>query len=301
MWNKHVGTKEYNLVKEKLRFWIYSCLTVISPKLSTEIQYYIQNGRMPNLENPCTFSEKLSWLKLNYYANDPLVQQCSDKLAVREYVRACDCGELLNELYATYNRVSDIDWDHLPEKYVIKWNFGCGFNVLCNGLEKSDRQEVMYQLKQWQRVKYWNFHAEMQYKNIPPKLICERFLEPAPNELLIDYKFYTFSDKVKAILVIGRKYGKPECAVFMTPDWQYLSDIPNRYQASFLPSRPKSLEKMIAASERLAAPFPFVRVDFYEVNGKPIFGEMTFTPAAAINPSECLIDGHSMGDYIDIV
>ena len=287
MWNIHVGTKKYNPVKEKLRFWIYSGLTNISPRLSTIIQYYIQNGSMPNLDNPDTFSEKLSWLKLNYYADDPLVQKCADKLAVREYVRACDCEEFLNELYATYDHVSEIDWNHLPEKYVFKWNFGCGFNVFCNGREKFDRQKALRQLKHWRRVKYWNFHAEMQYKNIHPKLICERFLEAAPNELLIDYKFYTFS-------------GEPECAVFMTPDWKYLSDIPNRYQASFFPPKPNSLEKMIEASEKLATPFPFVRVDFYEVNGKPIFGEMTFTPAAAINPSECLIDGQSMGDCIEL-
>ena len=264
------GIGESLPVKEQIRFLIYSTLTILSPVLSTKIQYRIQNGKPLDLDNPRSFSEKLSWLKLYAYADDPLVRQCADKLAVRDYVRSCGFGDTLNELFGVYQSPEEIPWDLLPKRFVLKWNFGCGFN----------------------------FHAEMQYKGIEPRILCEHYIDSPAGQDLTDYKFYSFSGKVLAILVIERKHGLPERAAFMSPDWEYLSDIPSRYSESFLPSRPVSLSRMIEAAERLSAPFPFVRVDFYEQNGRPVFGEMTFTPAASINPSECMINGRSMGELL---
>lgn len=286
--------------KETFRFSLYSLLTCLSPELSTRVQYRIQNGRPLHLHPPVSFSEKLSWLKLKSYAHDPLVRRCTDKLAVRSYVKECGCDDLLNELLGVYSSTEDIPWDKLPERCVLKWNFGCGFNLFVNKASDFDPVAASAQLNAWRRVKYWNYHAELQYKGIEPRILCERFLDTPHGEALIDYKFYSFSDKVRAVLVIERKEGTPARAVFMTPDWRYLSDIPRRYHESFLPKRPLSLERMIAAAERLSAPFPFVRVDFYELDGKPIFGEMTFTPAASINPSECLIDGKTMGELLSL-
>lgn len=284
--------------KEQFKLRLFYWLTVLSPRLSTIVQYRAANGCMPDLRHPETFAEKLSWLKLNSYADNALVSQCADKLRVRDYVRECGCGEFLNELYAVYDSPEEIVWELLPKQYVLKWNFGCGFNILCDGSDSFDRKEAMRRLRVWQKIKYWNFHGEMQYRGIEPKILCERFLDVPSGDDLIDYKFYAFSGKVKAILVIARKAGQAECAVFMTPEWEYLSDIPSRYFASFYPERPPSLAQMLEASEKMAVPFPFVRVDFYEFEGKPVFGELTFTPAAALNPSECKIEGKTMGEWL---
>ena len=286
--------------KERLRFFAYSFLTRLSPTLSTRVQYRIQNGRALHLHPPVLFSEKLSWLKLNRYAKDPLVRRCADKLAVRGYVEECGCASLLNELYAVYDGVEEIPWEKLPEKCALKWNFGCGFNVLKNGEAGFDAADAAKRLSAWRRVKFWRFHAELQYKGVEPHVLCERFLEAPAGAALTDYKFYVFSGKVRAILVIDRRDGKPERAAFMTPRWDYLSDIPSRYRESFLPARPASLAQMLEAAEKLAAPFPFVRVDFYEQEGRAVFGEMTFTPAAALNPSECPVDGKSLGELLQL-
>lgn len=286
--------------KERLRFHLYSFLTCLSPTLSTRVQFRIQNGCALHLHPPVRFAEKLSWLKLRLYAKDPLVRRCADKLAVRDYVAERGCGELLNDLYGVYDRVEDIPWDELPARCALKWNFGCGFNILKSGETDFDPNAAARQLAAWRKVKFWRFHAELQYRGIEPHILCERFLEAPAGAALTDYKLYAFSGKVRAILVIDRRDGKPERAVFMTPGWDYLSAIPSRYRESFLPARPASLPRMLEAAERLAEPFPFVRVDFYEHEGRAVFGELTFTPAAALNPSECLVDGRSMGELLSL-
>ena len=297
-----MGVGFFERIKMGVERRYYSCLTRISPELNTRIRFRELNGYTPNLKKPVSFPEKLSWLKLYYYADNPLVQQCADKLAVRDYVTTCGYGELLNELYAVFDRVDDVDWDQLPVKYVFKWNSGCGLNIIQDGKHPIEhRKDARIKLlRRWRKVKYWRYYAELHYRKIVPKLLCERFLDSNTNEGLIDYKLYTFSGKVRAILVIARSGGETQCAVFMTPEWEYLSDIPNKYNKSFLPPRPSSLEIMIEAAEKLASPFPFVRVDFYECEDKPVFGEMTFTPAAGIDPSECMIGNKTMGELLDI-
>ena len=300
---KKMNHKEFNStfeqVKSNVRLWYYSCMTIISPELNTKVRFRKMNGYTPNLKNPVSFAEKICWLKLYRYAKDPLVWQCADKLAVRDYVRSCGFDDMLNPLYAVYDKAEDIDWNHLPEKCVLKWNFGCGYNILVEGKHDIECSEMIKKLSTWRKKKYWNYYSEMHYKHIAPKLICERFLDTAPGEELIDYKLYTFSGKVRAILVIARQAGEPQRAVFMTPRWEYLSDIPNKYPVCFVPSKPKSLERMILAAEKLSAPFPFVRVDFYEYEDKPVFGEMTFTPSTGLNPSECMVEGKTMGEMLE--
>ena len=272
-------------------------LTTISPKLNTYYSYFLVNRKIMNLDNPTTFAEKISWLKLHRYANDPLVMKCADKLAVREYVEKHGYGYMLNDLIAVFDKVEDIDWERLPDAFVMKWNFGSGFNYLCDDKCNLDISHAIQQLHKWGNTKFWLFFSELQYNIDKKQIICERFLKTA-NNALIDYKFYCFHGKVKAVLVIERVGKNAEKAVFMTPEWNYLSDISYKYKDDFLPDKPQSLKEMIAAAEALSEPFPFVRVDFYEWEGIPIFGEMTFTPAAGLNPSETLIDGKQMGEYI---
>ena len=102
--------------------------TLISPKLNTQLRYRKKMGKFANLKNPKTFAEKISYLKVNDYAKDPLVNQCADKYRVRDYVTACGCGEYLNEVYAVYKDVDELQIDQLPNSFVLKWNYGCGYS-----------------------------------------------------------------------------------------------------------------------------------------------------------------------------
>ncbi len=274
--------------------------TLISPYLNTQFRFLRITKRFANLRNPVTFSEKLSWLKLYRYGDDPLVRQCADKLRVRDYVAGCGLEHLLIPLIGVYENTDQIPWEKLPDKFVLKWNFGCGFNLLCPDKGRLDIPSATRRLKKWGRTPYWLVFAERQYRIKDRRMLCETFLETPDGQDLVDFKFYCFHGKALAILVIARPIGGEPSAVFMSPEWEYLSDIPSRYNQSFMPEKPTALLEMLAAAEVLSAPFPFVRVDFYEQRGRPFFGELTFTPASGICPSETTLHGKSMGAYIDL-
>lgn len=289
-----------NGLKHKISTGIYKAMTRVSPWLNTQVRFRRVAGRFADLKNPRSFSEKLLWLKLYRYADDPLVRQCADKLRVREYVEDKGLGELLNPLLTVYDRAEDIPWEELPRQFVLKWNFGCGANLLCPDKAKLDCGKAEEQLTEWGKSEFWQEFAELQYRVDKKVILCERFLEAPVGEELLDYKFYCFHGKAKAVLVIARPEGGEKAAVFMSSEWDLLSDVPSRYRETLVPPCPESLGEMVAAAERLSEPFPFVRVDFYQYERRPVFGELTFTPAAGILPAETKLGETSMGDLIEL-
>lgn len=255
-------------------------LTLISPKLNGIIVYFFKFGHLPNLKNPQKFNEKLLKLKLENYDHNAQVKKCADKYAVREYVESKGFGYLLNELIDVYDCVDDINWNSLPNKFVMKWNFGSGYNIICYDKSKLNEYEIKKKLKLWEREKYYLEYAEMQYKDVDKKIIIEKLLESENGDFPADYKVYCFHGKAKAILYISDRGTLNTKGVFFTTGWNYLGVADKKYkEPKYIPERPKSLDTMIAAAESLSKDFPFVRVDFYYCNGKVIFGEMTFTPA----------------------
>lgn len=285
-------------MKEQIKRGLFCLTTLFSPKLNTQLHFLLDTKRLANLSSPSTFAEKISWLKLYSYRDDPLVIQCADKLAVRSYVQEQGLGMLLNELIGVYRRPEDIPWDRLPDQFVLKWSFGSGCNCIVRSKSEECAGQVIQKLKRWGHKKYWLLYGELQYKTPAPHIICERFLDPAPQTDLLDYKFYCFHGEPKAVLVIDRGSDEKK-GIFMTPEWEYLADIPGKY-VPFSPARPSSLPTMCAAARELSRPFPFVRADFYEWQGKAVFGELTFTPGAGISPSEAPIEGRGMGEYISL-
>ena len=141
--------------------------------------------RRINLKNPRDLNEKLNWLKLNRYAADPLVIQCADKFAVREYVCKNIGAEYLVPLYGIWNSTSDIAWTALPQSFVLKCNHGCGYNILIDDKRKMDLTQIKKQLNRWLHEDFSLFNAENQYHLIPRKIISEKHL----GHNLRDYKF----------------------------------------------------------------------------------------------------------------
>lgn len=260
-------------------------LTLISPRLNTVVAFIVIKGKPINLKSPTTFDEKLSWLKLNTYYKNPLISKCADKYKVREYVCSCGLEEILNEMYGVYNSVAEINWQKLPNKFVLKWNNSCGFNILCCDKESLDINNVIRKMKKWGKTKYYLYYSEMQYKYIEPKIICERLLETKANELPEDYKFYCFNGKAKYVMIcVGRDIGRPKF-YYYDAEWNLArinKDTKNAPENFYIP-KPKRLHEMFQYAENLSQPFPFVRIDFYNLDGKVIFGEMTFTPSAGMN------------------
>ena len=126
-----------------------SSLTLISPKLNAKVLHKVKTGRKLDFENPVTLSDKLVVLKIKDYNHNPLVKKCADKYAVREYVRSKGHEEVLNELIGVYDNVEDIEWGRLPDQFAIKWNFGCGFNVICRDKANLDIPKTIIQLCNW--------------------------------------------------------------------------------------------------------------------------------------------------------
>jgi len=172
-------------------------------------------------------------------------------------------------------------------------------NVICHDKGQLDEKAVLKQMKKWGKGRYYLGYAEMQYKGVPKKIIVEKYIGNGENRLPSDYKIYCFNGKAKAILHISDRGTADKKAAFFTTDWRYVGTPNDKYSRfDTPPDPPESLEVMLEAAEKLSQGFPFVRVDFYECNGKAIFGEMTFTPAGCHDVSDMLIDGIEMSDML---
>lgn len=264
-------------------------LTRISPKLNTMVVYWSKFKCPIDLKNPKTLDEKIQWLKFNTYYKNSLVTQCADKYAVREYVEKCGCGEILNELYGVYDKVDEIPWDSLPNQFVMKWNFGCGQNLIVFNKTELNIEEAKHKLNEWYKLRdtFYLTYSEMQYKGIPPKLICEKLIETESGDVPEDYKLYCFNGVPDCVLVCKNRGLKDVSTeyYFFDKDWKL-----KRYNkrgkeapADFTLPKPDGLEKLFDYAAKLSKPFPFVRADFYLEKGKVTFGELTFTPCGGFD------------------
>lgn len=268
---------------QKIKFKMQSELSVISPTLVSKIRYKQTFGRALDLKNPKTLNEKMMWLKLNTYANNPLVMQCSDKYAAREYVEKCGLSHILNELYGAWDKVDEVPWDTFPTKFAIKCNHGCGQNLICKDKEFFDIKKAEKQLEIWLKDNYWKEYAEIQYKDIKRKIICEKYLEGKGDALPVDYKFYCINGEPVYIGNFIERDIEADSIIrgYFDINWQPSDMFKFKTDAEKFP-RPECLEEMLSYAKILSKPFPFVRVDFYEVAGKVYFGELTFTPTGCL-------------------
>lgn len=283
--------------------WIIAIVSNFSPILASKIYYRTKLHKKLNIENPKLFNEKLMWLKLNEYKGNELVTKCVDKYKVREYVKECNCEEILNDLIAVYDNAEEIDFDKLPEKFVLKCNHAAGFNIICNNKNELDTEKVKKQLKKWMKTDYWKFVAEVQYKNVNKKIVCEKFLESKDGNAIEDYKVYCFNGKPEFCMVcIGRNLGKPKYYLF-DKNWQLMRINPAGINApeGFTIEKPKCIDKMYDYAEKLSKPFKFVRVDFYDYNDRPVFGELTFTPAGCIDKNYTDEAQMELGNMINLI
>ena len=243
----------------------------------TRLRYYNVFGKTLNLRQPQDFEQKLFWLSVYY--RHPLIEQCADKYRVREYINKCGCTDILNTLYGAYDNAQDIPFSSLPNRFVVKSNRGSGDNFFCLDKTSLHTEGAISLFESWREHTYGIDTAEYQYARMPFKLVVERYLKDNENTDWMEYQFFCFNGKPAAILVRNdlETNGKQPFAMSYSLDWQrmYLREGEEQFTAS-LP-HPATLDKMIDYATRLAKPFPHVRVDFYEVNGKLYFGELTFS------------------------
>lgn len=271
--------KNNNVIRKKYKKIVLPLLIKCSPVFATKVLYWTATSKKLNLKDPKDYNEKLQWLKL--YWQHPLVSRCADKYEVRNYVKECGCEELLNELYGVYENIEGIEWNNLPQKFVLKTTNGCCTNIICNDKNKINKSETLSKLDEWLKVDYGFHAAEIHYSKIKPRIICEKYIETKEGLLPNDYKIFCFNGTPKFVFVgLDReiKYKK----VFLDLNWNNIDIIKEEELKKNDIKKPQCFEKMIYYAARLSKPFPFVRIDFYDCNNKPILGEMTFTPKGCI-------------------
>lgn len=252
----------------------YYCIYFTKPAVK---MLYKQTFQKPlDLENPRDLNEKINWLKIYKYKSDPLVAQCADKYRVREYVKKCGCPEILNELYGVYYNYKDIDFNKLPNQFVLKLNRGAGMNLICADKNKLDELKVQKTLKSWFHAECGERYGELHYRNSKPCIICEKYLGDEDGTFPVDYKVYTFGGKVHMVEIC---VGRNEHVKFLHVDPQYnrMDYSVTYYGDEYLPEKPKCFDKMLKYAEILSKPFCHVRIDFYVYKDQVILGEMTFT------------------------
>lgn len=256
----------------------------LSPALMARYRFRRQTGRRLPLERPETFDEKLMWMML--FWRHPLKTRCADKYAMRSYAEELGYGHLLVDLLGLYERAGDIDFDRLPDRFVLKANHGCGYNLICRDKSVLDPGQARRQLDRWMREDFSRVFGEVQYADIPRRILCERFLDDGTGALPSDFKLHCFHGRVHFTTVCSGRGAGGQGAAYDHYDraWGALMPIsksgihPERWQ-----DRPACYDEMLEAAEALSRPFPYVRMDFYAVGGKALLGEMTFTPAGCID------------------
>lgn len=245
--------------------------------------YKKRTGKNLNLESPKTFNEKIQWLKL--YDNSPLKTKLADKYLVREWIEEQIGSEYLIPLLGAWNNFDEIDFDKLPEKFVLKANHGSHWNIIVKDKSKLDKSKAKKKFDKWMARDYaFKAGLELQYRGIKPKIIAEKFIEDTNGELN-DYKIMCFNGEPKFVWVDCGRYSNHTKNIYDL-DWN-LQPFKMTYPISKTPiARPENLDKMIELAKILCKDFAFVRVDFYNVDGKIYFGEMTFTSMSGTDKFE---------------
>ena len=262
---------------QEMRFKILHLLRFIPDKVMIKLQYLIKLGRLPNLKEPVRFTEKLQWYKL-YYRNSKMTQS-ADKYEVRNYVKSKGLGYILNQLYAVYDNVDQIQLRDLPNKFVMKTTNGSGTNYFCTDKTNFPITEVKQSMKDWINRDIFSSGREWSYKDIKPRVIVEEMLESKDNKYsgINDYKFLCFNGDVKYIVVDVDRHVDHRRNIYDTK-WNKIdvsTDYPNFENTM---KKPGKLDEMLKIAKAFAEDFPFVRVDLYLVDNVIYFGELTFYP-----------------------
>ncbi len=257
-----------------LRFFSF-----VPDRLMLKVQYRIKTGRSLHLKKPERYTEKIQWYKL-YYRN-PVMIQCVDKYEVRNYVAGKGLGSILNELYGVYEKPEDIDFGSLPEQYVIKDTLGAGGAsvMVCSSPSDFDADQYRETVRRWlgSRLTRSGGREWPYYSGKKHRVLIEKYLSQPGGRSFIEYKFMCFSGKVYYCYVLcDRVLGQSVKVGIFSRDFKLLpvcevgDEVPENME------KPANYEEMIRVAETLAEDFPHVRVDLYHIDGKIIFGELTF-------------------------
>lgn len=258
-------------------------LHLLKPIQVARLKFYYKFHRWPHFEHPTDLNEKINWLK--FYGDSSRWSDLSDKYKVREYITGKGLDNILVKLYGKWDKAEDIDWDSLPEQFVMKANNGCGDVLICKDKSILDKQAIVKQYGKLLSTRYGDTSGEPHYAAIKPCIIAEELLDiskqPIKTSSLIDYKIWCLNGKPELFYCIWNRTKASIETRMYDLDWTYHPEwavYSNHYiEGKVDLPRPQNFDQMLIIAEKLSEGFPIVRVDLYEVDKKVYFGELTFT------------------------
>ena len=293
-----------NLKENKLKRAVVApfrnIVKAFSKKAYISYQYkYITHHKL-DWKNPTRYTEKLQYLRLYVYPHMPLVSQCAGRVGVRDYIRDNGYEDLLINCIGIYNSFDEIDFNKLPNQFAMKCSHGCAMNFICFDKTQLNKAELRKKFNKWIKTNYGKKTVELHYAPIKPQIIVEELMLEN-GKLPTEYKIHVFNGVAKSLYVVTSR------GVDIRYNNYYIDWTPfdgsqfNGWKKTDYPlKKPGNFEEMVKVSEKLATPFPFVRVDLYSINGKIYFSEMTFTPAKGtliLDDDKCDFE---MGEWLDI-
>lgn len=304
-------SKYKNKIKKCLKSPIASAVHIlgfertafIPDQVYLKLAYKFYIGEKLNLKNPQTYNEKLQWLKL--YNRKPEYTMMVDKVKVRDYIAEKIGGEYLIPLLGIWNSPDEINFNELPNQFVLKCNHNSGTGMcICKDKTRLNYDEVKKNLQRGLRENYYYLGREWPYKNVQRKIIGEQYMVDESGEELRDYKVLCYNGEPRLVELHQGRFTNHQSQDFYDTKWNKTSISQNGtavYKAtnSIYP-RPKNLEKMLDLSRTLANDIPHVRVDWYSINGKLYFGELTFFDGSGFDPFDNREDDYMIGSWIDL-
>ena len=295
-------------IKKALQDPYYACELVlnqlaryVSDENYVKWKYYLNFRKALNLDNPQTFNEKLQWLKLNDQHEE--YTQIVDKYEAKKYISSILGEDFVIPTLGVYDSFDDIDFEVLPQQFVLKCTHNSGGVVICRDKEKLDIKKAKLKFEKWLGVNPFWKNREYPYKNIKPRIIAEQYMTNDDSSLeLTDYKFFCFDGYVDCVMVCLDRHLNDTKFYFFNKDWELLrlNIRGKKAPEGFTIPKPKTMDEMFAIASQLSKGMKFVRIDLYEIRGHVYFGEYTFFPDSGLDPNLLPETDRYFGDLIKL-
>jgi len=295
--------KLYNVIINPNKILVYllsnGYFNWLSDEKYIKFKYRLMFDEKIDLVNPKTFNEKIQWLKL--YDRKNIYTTIVDKVLVKDYVAKIIGEEYIIPTLGVYEKFEDIDFDKLPNSFVMKCTHDSGGIIICKSKSSFDKIAAKKKIEKYLKRNYYNVHREWPYKDVKPRIIIEKYMCNKNNEDIRDYKFFTFNNKVKFFKIDFNRFIKHQANYFdVNKKLLKFGEIVCPPDFNKKLAMPKNLDKMIKLAEKLSTISPFLRVDFYEIDNKVYFGELTLYPASGFGKFEPNDWDRKIGDMLEL-
>ena len=270
----------------------------VSDEIFLSVLFRLKVGYWPNLKNPQSYNEKLQWLKLNYRRAE--YTEMVDKVAAKEYVARIVGSEYIIPTIGIWDNINDIEWERLPNRFVIKASHDSGGVVVCKDKSKLNIEETVALLSGTGKRDYTKYNKEYAYHDVPHRYIAEEYMEDESGFELKDYKIFCFNGTPEFLFVATGRQQHDTRFDFYDLEFNHLPVKNGHPNADLWPVKPENFEEMLMVAEKLAKGLPHVRVDLYNINGKIYFGELTFFHFSGLTAFTPVEWDYRFGEYMTL-